>query len=42
MGMPSNVGTRWKGLICCCWASRCDGAPVDADVLIRLDVGGEL
>lgn len=41
IGMPSKVGTRWKGWICC-WASKCGGALVVADVLIRLELGGEL
>ena len=41
MGMPSKAGTRWKGWICC-WVRRCEGALVVAEVLIRLDVGGEL
>lgn len=41
MGMPSKAGTRWNGWICC-WARRCDGALVVEEVLIRLEVGGEL
>ena len=41
MGMPSKVGTRWNGCICC-WAKRCGGALVAVEVLIRLEVGGEL
>lgn len=39
--MPSKVGTRWKGWSCC-WASRCGGALVVAEVLIRLEFGGDL